>query len=733
MGIKREVFLSDSCEIFICPVCEDVAMDPVLASCCEAAFCSTCFNDKMASDTDSCAGCNQQVSYGIKLTRLQKQLKQVYERLQLKCGDCDEELTIGIMNSHDCPAKVFNCIKCGFHDRVPRGEKHDCINFLKNENESLRSEMALIKEESIRRETELVEEKMALRAMFEDFMRMNGSIVAEQDGTINVRLNGADNLAHFRPRTGVNVPGGLNVPSGLNVSIRPNEVVFNETETKASPEIREKLVESINQIVKSPGAKLYHSHILMEVRNLIRIKTGGHWFVFEEGRMDHMQYGFNPIPSSHCSFTYDGHHYIAFEVRKSRIFEKTRVSKSDLNVSSVPKSDLNVPKNSCFTFLEEYTFATKEVREKVESAIMMTMTMGGNILQSESFEAIMNESSWNESNRNESSWNESNRNESSWNESNRNESSWNESNRNESSWNESNRNESSWNESKKSDWRLLLKDSAEKIGSRSYSFDPKTFCTFTFQGCLYITFKRVKGQARQPAREHPDVEIVRRKMRKLSRTDFFGTHRSSLRAETRRTNSRKGSKEEEEEKEDFQSVSSACSLGLRSSPNVSSNQRKATPEVVFNRKETFAPLKIKKEISAVFKNLAQNGRNFANYQLVKSELEKKLPGNWFIQLRERLSSILENVSLKDQIVCETFCSFTFGGNHFIAFRREDGAGYGILMGKILQFGLGIEDGATGGEPKLKPESGLNVSRFGNIVDSSDEEEEIFGAQNMVAF
>ena len=290
MGIKRELFLSDSCDIFICLVCEDVASDPVLASCCEAAFCSTCFNDTMACDTDSCGGCHQQVSYGIKPIRLQKQLKQAYERLQLKCEDCDEELTIGTMNGHDCPARVFICIKCGFHDCVPRGEKHDCINFLKNENESLRSEMALIKEESIRRETELVEEKNQLRAMFEDFMRMNGSIVAEQDGTINVRLNGADNLARFRPRTGVNVPGGL------NVSIRPNEVVFNEAETKASPEIREKLVEGINQIVKSPGAKLYQNHILMEVRDLIRTKTGGHWFVFEEGRMDHMQYGFNPIP-----------------------------------------------------------------------------------------------------------------------------------------------------------------------------------------------------------------------------------------------------------------------------------------------------------------------------------------------------------------------------------------------------------------------------------------------------
>ena len=218
MGIKKEFFLTDNFDIFTCPVCKDVASDPVLASCCEATFCSTCFNDTMKCDTDSCAGCNQQVSYGIKVILLQKQLKQIYQQLRVKCEDCDQEVTIGNRNEHDCPAKPFNCIDCGFNDHVPRGESHDCINWLKDENEKLRSTVELIKEESVKRESDLMDENDQLRAMFEEFMRRNGAIELDNDGIINIQLNGADNLARFRPRTGHSRTGLIkNWPQYINL------------------------------------------------------------------------------------------------------------------------------------------------------------------------------------------------------------------------------------------------------------------------------------------------------------------------------------------------------------------------------------------------------------------------------------------------------------------------------------------------------------------------------------
>lgn len=69
-------------------------------------------------------------------------------------------MTIVTMNDHDCPATVFNCIQYGFNDHVLKGENYDCINWLKNENDRIQSEMALIKEESIRRESDLKVEKV---------------------------------------------------------------------------------------------------------------------------------------------------------------------------------------------------------------------------------------------------------------------------------------------------------------------------------------------------------------------------------------------------------------------------------------------------------------------------------------------------------------------------------------------------------------------------------------------
>lgn len=96
---------------------------------------------------------------------LQKKLKQIYQQLRLKCKNCDQEVTIGNRNENDCLAEVFNCFNCEFNGHSPRGGSHDCINWLKDKNEKLRSTVELIKEESVRRENDLMDENDQLRAM----------------------------------------------------------------------------------------------------------------------------------------------------------------------------------------------------------------------------------------------------------------------------------------------------------------------------------------------------------------------------------------------------------------------------------------------------------------------------------------------------------------------------------------------------------------------------------------
>ena len=66
--------------------------------------------------------------------------------------------------------------------------------------------------------------------------------------------------------------------------------------------------------------------------------------------------------------------------------------------------------------------------------------------------------------------------------------------------------------------------------------------------------------------------------------------------------------------------------------------------------------------------IAGNETILPDFTIVRSKIEEILPGNWFIQLRSKLKYLFKNVV--NQIVPETFCSFTFRENSYIVFRRE---------------------------------------------------------------
>ena len=519
MGIKKELFLSDNYDIFVCPVCEEVAADPVVASCCEATFCNECFSGAMKCDTDSCSGCNHQFSYGIKTSLLQKQLNIIYQRLQLKCEECDQETTIGGLNEHDCPAKTFNCSKCDFNDHVPKGETHDCVVWLKNQVYRLRLERDLVKEESIRREVSLTEDKEAYKKIFEEFMARNSSIQVEGN-KVNVQLHGADNLARFRPRT------------GLNVSIVPIEVVFNEQETTASSEVRQKIVDAIKQVGK-PGFKLFQN--LMRVRDVIRESTGAPWFLYEEEQMNAEAEQMRKNSNCSCSFDYDGRHYIAFErmTKKSQSqpieSAASRVRASEVSVQSNPTIDKSIPSNfpSIDTeapssksrmnvsknhdeveFVEEYTFATKEVRERV-AKVVFDLTKDGSLLSTNNrfnpFKKVMRKS-----------------------------------------------------EGVGRYWALLNGNQAMSISTGQHSFDPDTFCTFTFRSQLYIALKRAKSAS---GREQRLSNTIRTRMAELAQKlkvsepcSLASVYESNQASSSGMKDQSKDELESEDEESDLQSV-----------------------------------------------------------------------------------------------------------------------------------------------------------------------------------
>ena len=276
MGIKKELFLVDSCDIFICPVCQEVASDPVLASCCEATFCSTCFNDTMANGTDSCPGCNQKVSNGIKSIPLQKQLKQFYQSLRLKCQDCDRKVTIDTMDDHGCSGKVFTCTRCGFKDHIPKGSNHDCIVWFKIENERLSKEIR------------------ELRSLFQLFSNpVQREKLKKNDSSVSDVSK-----------------------SDLNVSTNPIGVVFNEEETFALEEIRKCVAMAIIDIVKSTDGDLSKNNSMF--KSAMRSYIAGKWSLIPKFPVKNIKFSPHIVPNTFCSFTYRDNHYIAYKISQGK-------------------------------------------------------------------------------------------------------------------------------------------------------------------------------------------------------------------------------------------------------------------------------------------------------------------------------------------------------------------------------------------------------------------------------
>lgn len=288
MGIKKELFVSDI-SVFLCVSCDEVALNPVLTSCCEAVYCSGCFNDS----GNVCNGCSNVTT----AMKLQKLLKTAYLGLELICDGCDELMAIEDRAGHNCAAKQFKCNSCGFDGQVSNEENHDCVDYLKNQVAGL----VLDKNEDKRRLKQLEDDGDQFKAMFEQFMRKNGTIDIDKDGTVHVQINGADSLGRFRPKN-------------VDVSTKPFEVIFNGRETGANQDIREKVTEIVLQVANSGINVRNH---LIKVRTAMREQLGERWLIYNKKYYKQGSHG-KIVPSSYCSFTFDGYQYIAFTTEKSK-------------------------------------------------------------------------------------------------------------------------------------------------------------------------------------------------------------------------------------------------------------------------------------------------------------------------------------------------------------------------------------------------------------------------------
>lgn len=145
MGIDKNRFFSNV-ENFLCGICKNVVLDPVLINGCEHYLCRLCVPDHL----EVCPTCGSRFSayHEIGLA-----LKRVYLEIKLKCSyiSCQDQLTIGNYALHEqtCPKGVYQCQNsCGFKAHITLIEEiqtHNCISYLIKETQRLNHKIDQLK------------------------------------------------------------------------------------------------------------------------------------------------------------------------------------------------------------------------------------------------------------------------------------------------------------------------------------------------------------------------------------------------------------------------------------------------------------------------------------------------------------------------------------------------------------------------------------------------------------
>lgn len=121
MGIDNSHFVDPNCKLFIYFKCGDVAREPVVTTCCEDCFCTSCFATTLylEQEGDKCSNCHDTHPED-STKKFQRQLELIYSRLRLKCDEptFTEVLTVQNFDVHiqNCPKKLFDCTKCGMEE-----------------------------------------------------------------------------------------------------------------------------------------------------------------------------------------------------------------------------------------------------------------------------------------------------------------------------------------------------------------------------------------------------------------------------------------------------------------------------------------------------------------------------------------------------------------------------------------------------------------------------------------
>lgn len=91
----------------MCPICWEIADDPVESSCCHRIFCQKCV---LCLKDNNCAVCRQKVNFTPSILA-----RRITADMPCQCWYCDENITRGTKKEHEASCKMSN-YKCPASD-----------------------------------------------------------------------------------------------------------------------------------------------------------------------------------------------------------------------------------------------------------------------------------------------------------------------------------------------------------------------------------------------------------------------------------------------------------------------------------------------------------------------------------------------------------------------------------------------------------------------------------------
>lgn len=131
MGIPVCRFSDKSCEAFICAICLEVSIDPILVNGCQHIYCRQCVTGRSITN---CPTCQLPLSEP-KWLEFEGLMSRIYHAFEVKClnESCNQLLDIKTYSSHDdnCPVKFNFCPGCNYKYLRGSNGVHSCSEQLR--------------------------------------------------------------------------------------------------------------------------------------------------------------------------------------------------------------------------------------------------------------------------------------------------------------------------------------------------------------------------------------------------------------------------------------------------------------------------------------------------------------------------------------------------------------------------------------------------------------------------